>query len=149
MLGLRRLALGAFFNSKLAGPVLGEEGRELRLPSEIVFGINTPCDFRSGRPGDGLHLWSGSCVAARSRYHHCSQRASGSYETELGGTGPHKRGSSSLTVVAHSVVALPCGLDPQVTPFGIRVVGPMYADRFTLDAAHALEQLFAADASVA
>ncbi len=57
--------------------------------------------------------------------------------------------TSSLTVVGHPVVALPCGLDPQGTPFGIQVVGPMYADRFTLGAAHALEQLFAADPALA
>jgi Asp-tRNA(Asn)/Glu-tRNA(Gln) amidotransferase A subunit family amidase len=53
--------------------------------------------------------------------------------------------TSSLTVVGHPVVALPCGLDPQGTPFGIQVVGPMHGDRFTLGVAHALEQVFAAD----
>jgi amidase len=53
--------------------------------------------------------------------------------------------TSSLTVVGHPVVALPCGIDPQGTPFGIQVVGPMYGDRFTLGVAHALEQVFAAD----
>jgi Asp-tRNA(Asn)/Glu-tRNA(Gln) amidotransferase A subunit family amidase len=53
--------------------------------------------------------------------------------------------TSSLTVLGHPVVALPCGLDPQGTPFGIQVVGPMYGDRFTLGVAHALEQVFAAD----
>jgi Asp-tRNA(Asn)/Glu-tRNA(Gln) amidotransferase A subunit family amidase len=53
--------------------------------------------------------------------------------------------TSSLTVVGHPVVAMPCGLDPQGTPFGIQVVGPMYGDRVTLGAAHALEQLFAPD----
>jgi len=57
--------------------------------------------------------------------------------------------TSSLTVVGHPVVALPCGLDPQGTPFGIQVVGPMYGDRFTLGAAHALEQLFATDPALA
>lgn len=57
--------------------------------------------------------------------------------------------TSALTVVGHPVVALPCGLDPQGTPFGIQVVGPMYDDRFTLGAAHALEQLFGADPRLA
>jgi Asp-tRNA(Asn)/Glu-tRNA(Gln) amidotransferase A subunit family amidase len=53
--------------------------------------------------------------------------------------------TSALTVVGHPVVALPCGLDPQGTPFGIQVVGPIYRDRFTLGVAHALEQVFAGD----
>ena len=57
--------------------------------------------------------------------------------------------TSSLTVVGHPVVAVPCGLDPQGTPFGIQVVGPMYGDRFTLGVAHALESLFAADPALA
>jgi Asp-tRNA(Asn)/Glu-tRNA(Gln) amidotransferase A subunit family amidase len=53
--------------------------------------------------------------------------------------------TSSLTVVGHPVVAIPCGLDPQGTPFGIQVVGPMYGDRVALGIAHALEQLFETD----
>jgi len=50
--------------------------------------------------------------------------------------------TSSLTVVGHPVVAMPCGMDTQGTPFGIQVCGPMYKDRFTLGAAHALEEVF-------
>ena len=51
--------------------------------------------------------------------------------------------TSSLTVVGHPVVALPCGLDEQGTPFGIQVVGAMYSDQRLLSAAKALEQYFA------
>jgi amidase len=57
--------------------------------------------------------------------------------------------TSALTVVGHPVVAMPCGLDSQGTPFGIQVVGPMYQDRFTLGVAHALEQLFRPDPRLA
>jgi len=53
--------------------------------------------------------------------------------------------TSSITVVGHPVVALPCGLDEAGTPFGIQVIGPMYGDHALLRAAHALEQAFAAD----
>src|SRR5262249_5799393 len=53
--------------------------------------------------------------------------------------------TSSLTVVGHPVVALPCGLDENGTPFGIQVIGSMYGDHALLCAAHALEQKFAAD----
>lgn len=53
--------------------------------------------------------------------------------------------TSSITVVGHPVVALPCGLDEQGTPFGIQVIGPMYGDRNLLCAAHALEQALARD----
>ncbi len=50
--------------------------------------------------------------------------------------------TSSLTVVGHPVIALPCGLDENGTPFGVQVVGPMYGDRRLLGAAAALEQAF-------
>ncbi|XOV87788.1 MAG: amidase [Pseudomonadota bacterium] len=53
--------------------------------------------------------------------------------------------TSSLSVVGHPVVALPCGLDARGTPFGIQVVGPMYSDHALLGAAHALEQAFSGD----
>ncbi len=53
--------------------------------------------------------------------------------------------TSSITVVGHPVVALPCGIDETGMPFGIQVVGPMYGDHTLLAAAHALEQAFAAD----
>jgi Asp-tRNA(Asn)/Glu-tRNA(Gln) amidotransferase A subunit family amidase len=57
--------------------------------------------------------------------------------------------TASITVVGHPVVALPCGRDERGTPFGIQVIGPMYGDRALLAAARALEQAFAADASLA
>lgn len=50
--------------------------------------------------------------------------------------------TSSLTVVGHPVVALPCGLDDQRTPFGIQVVGPMYSDHRLLSIASGLESSF-------
>lgn len=53
--------------------------------------------------------------------------------------------TSSLTVVGHPVVALPCGLDESGTPFGIQLVGPIYEDHRLLCAAHALEQAFKED----
>jgi amidase len=57
--------------------------------------------------------------------------------------------TSSITVVGHPVVALPCGLDENGTPFGIQVIGSMYGDHALLRAAHALEQAFAADSVMA
>jgi Asp-tRNA(Asn)/Glu-tRNA(Gln) amidotransferase A subunit family amidase len=57
--------------------------------------------------------------------------------------------TSSITVVGHPVVALPCGRDETGAPFGIQVIAPMYADHTLLRAAHALEQAFAADALLA
>jgi amidase len=57
--------------------------------------------------------------------------------------------TSSITVVGHPVVALPCGRDETGAPFGIQVIAPMYADHTLLRAAHALEQAFAADAMLA
>jgi len=53
--------------------------------------------------------------------------------------------TASLTVVGHPVTAIPCGRDPQATPFGIQVVGPMYGDHHTLSVARALETVFASD----
>ena len=57
--------------------------------------------------------------------------------------------TASLTVVGHPVTALPCGLDPQGTPFGVQVVGPMYQDHRSLSVAAALEAVFAADPDTA
>jgi len=54
--------------------------------------------------------------------------------------------TSALTVVGNPITALPCGLDPTGMPFGIQVIGPSHADRFTLGVAHALEQVFSRDA---
>ena len=53
--------------------------------------------------------------------------------------------TASLTVIGHPVVALPCGLDRQGTPFGLQVVGPMYGDHRLLGIARALEAAFAND----
>ncbi len=50
--------------------------------------------------------------------------------------------TSSLTVIGHPVVALPCGLDNQGTPFGIQVVGRMYSDHRLLSIASGLEGCF-------
>ncbi|MEM7406286.1 MAG: amidase [Pseudomonadota bacterium] len=49
--------------------------------------------------------------------------------------------TSSLTVVGHPVVSLPCGLDEQGTPFGIQIVGPAFGDARLLEAARAVERL--------
>ena len=53
--------------------------------------------------------------------------------------------TSSITVVGHPVVALPCGTDERGLPFGIQVIGAAYADRALLGAAQALELAFADD----
>jgi Asp-tRNA(Asn)/Glu-tRNA(Gln) amidotransferase A subunit family amidase len=53
--------------------------------------------------------------------------------------------TSSITVVGHPVVALPCGVDEAGTPFGIQVIGSMYGDHALLRAAHALERAFSSD----
>ncbi len=57
--------------------------------------------------------------------------------------------TSSITVVGHPVVALPCGRDDVGLPFGIQVIGAMYEDRRLLSAAQALESAFADDAQMA
>ncbi|MCW2240522.1 amidase [Azospirillum canadense] len=53
--------------------------------------------------------------------------------------------TSALTITGHPITALPCGLDPTGAPFGIQVIGPNFADRFTLGVAQSLERLFEAD----
>ena len=50
--------------------------------------------------------------------------------------------TASLTVVGHPVIMLPAGLDEGGLPFGIQVVGPMYADHKLLSAAKQIEQAF-------
>lgn len=52
----------------------------------------------------------------------------------------------AMTLTGHPSISIPCGLEPTGTPFGLMVTGPHAADRFTLEAAHALEQHFAGDA---
>ncbi len=51
----------------------------------------------------------------------------------------------AMTLTGHPSTSIPCGLEPTGTPFGLMVTGPHAADRFTLEAAHALEQHFAGD----
>lgn len=51
----------------------------------------------------------------------------------------------AMTLTGHPSTSIPCGLEPTGTPFGLMVTGPHAADRFTLEAARALEQLFAGD----
>ncbi len=53
--------------------------------------------------------------------------------------------TSSISVVGHPAVALPCGLDGHGTPFGIQVIGPAYEDRRLLSIARALEAALADD----
>ena len=57
--------------------------------------------------------------------------------------------SASLTVIGNPVTALPAGLDENGTPFGLQVVGPMYADHRLLSIAAALEDAFALDPALA
>ncbi|HET6520068.1 MAG TPA: amidase family protein, partial [Geminicoccaceae bacterium] len=54
-----------------------------------------------------------------------------------------------LTLTTHPVAALPCGLDPTGTPFGLQLCGPRGGDRFVLDAAAALEAYLAAEPALA
>jgi len=53
--------------------------------------------------------------------------------------------TSSITVVGHPVVALPCGVDERGLPFGIQMIGAAYQDRALLGMARALEGAFADD----
>ena len=57
--------------------------------------------------------------------------------------------TSSITVVGHPVVALPCGRDDAGMPFGMQVIGAMYEDRTLLAVAQALESAFTDDALLA
>ncbi|MBL4681834.1 MAG: amidase [Pseudomonadales bacterium] len=57
--------------------------------------------------------------------------------------------TSSLTVVGHPVLALPCGLDEQGTPFGIQVIGQMYADHKLLSAGASIERFFGTHSELA
>ncbi len=50
--------------------------------------------------------------------------------------------TASLTVVGHPVIMVPAGLDEGGLPFGLQIVGPMYADHRLLSAAHHIEQAF-------
>jgi amidase len=52
----------------------------------------------------------------------------------------------ATTLLGHPSISIPCGLEPTGTPFGLMITGPHARDRFTLEAAHALEQHLASDA---
>jgi Asp-tRNA(Asn)/Glu-tRNA(Gln) amidotransferase A subunit family amidase len=51
----------------------------------------------------------------------------------------------AMTLTGHPSISIPCGLEPTGTPFGLMVTGPHAGDRFTLEAANALERHFAGD----
>jgi len=53
--------------------------------------------------------------------------------------------TSSISVIGHPVLALPCGRDSAGLPFGIQVIGRMYCDHQLLSTAMALENAFATD----
>src|SRR3546814_699280 len=54
-----------------------------------------------------------------------------------------------ITNTGHPACAVPCGVDHEGMPFGLQVVGPHKGDGFTLGAAHAIEQVFAANPDLA
>ena len=54
-----------------------------------------------------------------------------------------------ITTPGNPVTAIPCGLEPSGTPFGLQIVGPMQADARVIGAARALERLFQADSTTA
>lgn len=53
-----------------------------------------------------------------------------------------------VTLATNPAIAIPCGVDHKRMPFGLQVIGPFRADRALLGAAHAMEQAFAAIASL-
>lgn len=55
----------------------------------------------------------------------------------------------AITLTGHPACSLPCGVDQHGMPFGIQIVGPRHGDRFTLGVAHALEQLFSRNQTLA
>jgi len=54
----------------------------------------------------------------------------------------------AVTLTGCPAACLPCGLDPLGMPFGLQLVGPPGSDGFVLEAAAALERLFAGDAEL-
>lgn len=54
-----------------------------------------------------------------------------------------------ISITGHPAISIPCGVDRNGMPFGLQVVGPHRGDRFVLGVAHALEQAFAGDPSLA
>ena len=55
----------------------------------------------------------------------------------------------ALTIPGNPVTALPCGLEPTGTPFGLQIVGRYHTDRFVIGVAKALEELFQGNAELA
>ncbi len=53
-----------------------------------------------------------------------------------------------ITLATNPAITIPCGVDHKAMPFGLQVVGPFRGDRAVLGAAHAMEQAFAAIASL-
>ncbi len=53
-----------------------------------------------------------------------------------------------LTIPGNPVTALPCGLEPTGTPFGLQICGPHHSDRFVMGVAKSLEALFAGNAEL-
>ena len=53
------------------------------------------------------------------------------------------------TMALCCAAAIPCGVDHAGMPFGLQVIGPHGADARVLEAAHALEQVLAADKQTA
>lgn len=53
-----------------------------------------------------------------------------------------------VTLATNPAIAIPCGVDHKGMPFGLQVVGPFRGDRAVLGAAHAMEQAFAAIATL-
>jgi len=48
--------------------------------------------------------------------------------------------TSGLTLTGHPIVAIPCGLDPTGTPFGLQIVGPRrHSEHFVIAVAAAME----------
>ncbi len=50
-----------------------------------------------------------------------------------------------LTIPGNPVTAIPCGLEPTGTPFGLQICGKHYDDRFVIGVAKSLERLFETD----
>lgn len=53
-----------------------------------------------------------------------------------------------ITLATNPAISISCGVDHKGMPFGLQIVGPFRADRAVLGAAHAMEQAFAAIASL-
>jgi len=53
-----------------------------------------------------------------------------------------------ITLATNPAISIPCGVDHKGMPFGLQAVGPFRGDGVLLGAAHALEQAFAAIASL-